>query len=86
MSTTEYKASPQNRMVRSTAFVGSPAVQYVPKLVKVHAVAIDEGEASELTVCGDCQAEDLAGAMPFEQIAYSIRCPKCADILGLPYV
>lgn len=86
MSTTEYKASPQNRLVRSREFRGTPAVQYQPQIVKVHAVAVDEDEAAELTVCGSCPAVLEDGAMPFEHVAYVIRCPRCADALGLPYV
>jgi hypothetical protein len=83
MSSTEYKASPQNRMVPSRELRGSPVVNYVPQVVKVHAVAVDEDEAAELTVCGSCRAVNEPGAMLFEQVSPVIWCPRCADALGL---
>ncbi len=86
--TTKYVAWAQNRMVPSKALRGSPVVHYDPQLVKMHAVAVDEGEAAELTVCGrhSSRALDSDGAMPFDQVAYSIRCPWCATALDLPWM
>ena len=85
--TTEYVGWAQNRLVPSKALRGSPVVHYDPQLVKMHAVAVDEGEAAEQTVCGrhDSRWLDSDGARPFDQLPPSIMCPWCAKALDLPW-
>jgi hypothetical protein len=39
-------------MVPSEAVRGSPVVHCDPQLVKMHAVALNEREAADLTACG----------------------------------
>lgn len=72
---TEYVAWAQNRLQPSGEFRGSAPVVHQPQLVKIHAVALDEGEAAQLSVCGRHSARELDSedAKPFDQIPLQIR-------------
>jgi hypothetical protein len=85
---TQYLGWAQNRMVPSKELRGSPVVNYVPQLVKIHAVATDEGEASEVTVCGrhGSRALNSENARPFDQYPPRIVCHWCAQALDVPFM
>jgi len=73
-----YKASPENRLVPSGEMRGDPVVHYRDELVKMHAVAVEDGVPEALTLCGitsDPQEKD------FDQIVETIQCEHCHQIV-----
>lgn len=78
--TTTYDTWDQSRLVRQSVYMGDLAARYEPELVARHAVAVDEGEASEFTVCGQRVDSDLTGTL-FSDSPFSIRCGRCSGEL-----
>ncbi len=56
-----------------------------PELVQLHAVALHGGAFAGRTVCGRRHALIEPPWVSFEDVSCNIRCPACADRLGLPH-
>jgi hypothetical protein len=82
----DYFAYSENTMVRSNVVTGSMAVNYEPKLVKIHAVARDDdGHMRHQAECGLPArfAPEEANPRPWDAIQIYLRCLKCALATGV---
>jgi hypothetical protein len=84
--TTEYLASPQNRLVPINEERGSSVVNYEERLVRVHAVESIDGVSVPLTVCKRFRANVEDPWCSFDSVRPDIWCDLCAERLGLSAV
>jgi hypothetical protein len=81
--TSEYLASPQNRLVPSLDTRGSAAVRYEERVVQVHAVEAIDGVSATLTVCTRFRANVEDPWSSFDSVRSDVWCDRCAEALGL---
>jgi hypothetical protein len=81
---TTYAAWDQTRLVRDNTLTGSMAVRYRDELIKTHAVPVEDGVPSDMTMCGVSVRGNLRGS--FEDTLLVIRCGQCAGAIGIAHV
>jgi hypothetical protein len=81
---TTYDAWDETRLVKDKILMGSAAVHYREDLIKTHAVPVEDGVPSDMTMCGIPVPGNLRG--PFEAALLVIRCGKCAETIGVAHV
>ena len=81
-----YGSCAETHLKPSKTFTGSPVQNYEHVTDSVHAVPLNAAgqSISGLTACSRSVTGPIG--IPFEQISLVIRCGRCAEALGLPYV
>jgi hypothetical protein len=82
----DYCAVDETQLVKSGTLTGSMATAYDDMPVRVHAVRMTEGAATDHAVCGFRYRGVKLSEVPFDWqlVTLMMRCRECAEALGEP--